>query len=128
MCLSTFLVVCPAFVVLLDKGLVLEMSSDAVGLSNEVWLRCMRIFLNVNKGIHVHRVASVSVCRSASVSFFFLPTHTAPKYSPTRTLRQIHLILYPIIPIHASFQLFNHGRGLWDTALMEKKRNRKQNK
>lgn len=56
----------------------------AVERSNEVWLRCTRLFLNVNRGIHNHQVTSVSVCRSAS-SFLF-STH-GPKYSPTRTLK-----------------------------------------
>lgn len=114
MCLSVFLVVSPAFVLLLDKEPVLEISSDAgttpVGRSNEVLLRCMRLFLNVNKGIHDQWVASVTVCGSALVSFF--SPYKAPKYSQTRTLTQIHLVLYPIIPIHAPFQLFNHSRGL----------------
>lgn len=51
----------------------------AVERSNEVWLRCTRLFLNVNRGIHNHRVTSVSVCRSAS-SFFF--PHMAQNIHP----------------------------------------------
>lgn len=53
--------------------------------SSEVWQRCTRLFLNVNRGIHNHRVTSVSVCRSASSCLFF-PTRS-PKYSQTRTLK-----------------------------------------
>lgn len=73
MCLSTVLVVFPSFVVLHDKEPVPDISPDGsaapVGRSDEVWLRCARLFLNVNRGIHDHWVASVSVCGSASVSF-----------------------------------------------------------
>lgn len=42
--------------------------------SREAWLRCLRQFLNINRGTGNHWVASVSVCRSA-ISF----SHAAQK-------------------------------------------------
>lgn len=48
----------PPFVTLLDKDPEPEISTDAgaapVGRSNEVWLRCARLFQNVNRGIRDH--------------------------------------------------------------------------
>lgn len=91
----------------------------AVERSKEVWLRCTRLFLNVNRGIHNHRVTSVSVCRSAASFLFF---HTWPKIFTHTHTQILGVVLYPIIPIHTPFQMFNHCRGLWDTVLIGNKK------
>ena len=124
MCLSTFLVARPLpstfIVLLLDKEPALEnlprrwCSSSAKerwGVAEVHW----RLFLNVNRGIHDHPVASVSVCLAAFFSF-------SPQKNIYRHARS-HInsspFPYPVIPIHAAFRLFNHCGGLWEAELIE---------
>lgn len=63
-----------------------------------------------------HICLCLQICRL--LSFF----HTWSKiFTHTRT-QILCVVLYPIIPIHTPFQMFNHCRGLWDTVLIGKKK------
>lgn len=69
-----------------------------------------------------HSQPSSHICLCLQICLLLSFFHTWPKiFTPTHT-QILGVVLYPIIPIHTPFQMFNHCRGLWDTVLIGEKK------
>lgn len=69
-----------------------------------------------------HSQPSSHICLCLQICLLLSFFHTWPKIFTHTHTQILGVVLYPIIPIHTPFQMFNHCRGLWDTVLIGKKK------